>query len=113
MSESPDSSLQALLDAPDGAPITVARLSLFDWGGTLILEGMAGDQSFRITYTDCRDLRWRVYVHERADTTPLVSFAPGRDQQRSPAHILTTQFGLSLYYGSVAYSSRIERGDEC
>jgi hypothetical protein len=106
------------LGVPEDAPIMLTRLRVLDWGGTLVFEGTAGDQPFELRYTDCRELRWRVYAHERADATPLVSFAPGRDQQRSPAQILTAQFGLSLFYGSVAYSSgtyssRIERRDEC
>jgi hypothetical protein len=89
------------LGLPDETPVLIERLDVLDWGQTLIFTCMAGDQPFTLRYTDCRELRWRVYVSDPADSTPLVSFAPGRDQQRSPAQFLTAHFGLSLFYGSV------------
>jgi hypothetical protein len=115
------SSLHTLLGVPDDAPIILSRLSVLDWGRTLVFEGAASGQPFELRFTDCRDLRWRVYVHEQAheqareqgDAALLVSFAPGRDLQRSPAQILTEQFGLSVFYGSMTFSSRIQREDEC
>lgn len=105
--------LPGLLGLAEDEPVILTGLDVTDWGQTLVLRGKAGDQPFEVRYTDCRELRWRVYVHERSDTTPLVSFAPGRDQHRSPAQLLTGQFGLSLFYGSAAYSSRIAAEDEC
>jgi len=33
--------------------------------------------------------------------TELVNFKLGRSQHRSPAHLLTEHFGLSLFYGDV------------
>jgi len=104
----PDNSLFTLLasvDLPDKTPVLIQRLDVLDWGQTLVFTGMAGDQRFTLRYDDCRELRWRVYVSDHADATPLVSFAPGRDQQRSPAQFLTGHFGLSLYYGSVEVTS--------
>ena len=95
----------ALLKVADDVPVVLERLGVLDWGQTLVFTGAAGDQPFRLRYTDCRELRWRVYVTDTADATPLVSFAPGRDQQRSPAQFLTAHFGLSLYYGSVEVKS--------
>jgi hypothetical protein len=100
-SGAPLTAFYALLDLPAGADVTLQQLDILDWGQTLIFSGMAGDQPFTLRYHDCRELRWRVYVGDRADSTPLVSFAPGRDQQRSPAQFLTAHFGLSLYYGSL------------
>jgi len=99
------STLFSLLGLPDKTLVTLQRLDVLDWGQTLMFTGMAGDQPFTLRYRDCRELRWRVYVTDRADSTPLVSFAPGRDQQRSPAQFLTAHFGLSLYYGSVEITS--------
>ena len=98
--------LAALLGVAEGAPVLLDRLDLLDWGKTLILSGTAGDQPFELRYDDCRDLRWRVYAAERADVSALVSFAPGRDQQRSPAQFLTEHFALSVYYGSVSVHGR-------
>ena len=99
------SNLTALLGLADKTPMLIQRLDVLDWGQTLVFTGMAGDQPFTLRYTDCRELRWRVYVSNPADATPLVSFALGRDQQRSPAQFLTAHFGLSLYYGSVEITS--------
>ncbi len=89
----------------DDLPVLLQRLEVIDWGRTLIFRGTQGDQPFTLRYDDVRDLRWRVYVTDPAPVTPLVSFAPGRDQQRSPAQLLTAHFGLSLFYGSVNFST--------
>jgi hypothetical protein len=95
----------ALLGMSEEAPVTLARLDVRDWGQTLVFQGKAsgavGAQPFELVYSDCREMRWRVYVANPAAETPLVSFAAGRDQQRSPAQFLTAHFGLSLYYGSL------------
>lgn len=107
------SALAALLGVPPDATLTLTQIDLTAWGRTLVLRGSANDQLFEIRYTDCREFRWRVYVSDDAGATPLVSFAPGRDRHRSPAQILTAHFGLSLFYGSAAYSSRIADADEC
>ncbi len=101
MTPNPLAPFYTLLNIPDDTPITLDRLEVIDWGQVLVFTGAAGDQRFTLRYTDCRELRWRVYVGDSAASTPLVSFAPGRDQQRSPAQFLTAHFGLSLYYGSV------------
>ena len=109
----PTAALPALLGFPADAPVILTRIEVLDWGRTLVLYGQIGDQPFALRYADCRELRWRIYVHERRDATPVVSFAPGRDQHRSPAQILTAHFGLSLFYGAADYSSRIADRDEC
>ena len=95
------SALSASLGLPDKTPVLIERLDVLDWGQRLVFTCAAGDQRFTLRYTDCRELRWRIYVSDPADSTPLVSFAPGRDQQRSPAQFLTAHFGLSVFYGCV------------
>lgn len=103
----PLAALTRLLDVPDDAPIMLRVLDVREWGRVLVLEGMAGSgQPFVLRYDDCRELRWRVYAHEQAGEampeTPVVSFTAGRDQQRSPAQLLTAHFGLSVWYGSLS-----------
>lgn len=102
MSKNPLAAFTALLGVPDDTPITIRALEVLGWGQTLLFAGTAGDRAFELRYTDCRELRWRVYVHEAGGATPLVSFAAGRDQQRSPAQLLTGHFGLSIFYGGVS-----------
>ena len=109
----PATALQTLLGLAQDAPVTLTGMAVSDWGRTLTMGGQIGDQLFELRYTDCREFRWRVYVQEQADATPLVSFVPGRDQQRSPAQFLAAHFGLSLFYGSAEYSSRNAGSDEC
>lgn len=109
----PSTALPLLLGLPEDTPASLARLDVLDWGSTLVFAGQIGDHAFELRYTDCRELRWRVYVQDRAGTTPLVGFVPGRDQHRSPAQVLTAHFGLSVYYGNVEYSSRIVTDIEC
>ena len=91
---------QSWLGVADETPVLLQRLDVLDWGRTLVFTGAAGDQPFELRYSDCRELRWRVYVTDSNAATPLVSFVPGRDQHRSPAQLLTAHFGLSLFYGA-------------
>ncbi len=100
MSRNPLQSFTALLGVAEDVNVTIERLDVLDWGQTLVFTGTAGDVSFELHYDDCRELRWRIYAHEAGGATALVSFAAGRDQQRSPAQLLTEHFGLSLFYGS-------------
>jgi hypothetical protein len=104
MKASPLAPLTALLGVPDDAAVTLQSLDVRDWGQVLVFVGKADEQAFELRYDDCRELRWRVYAHEQPGETPIVSFAPGRDQQRSPAQFLTGHFGLSLFYGSFSLS---------
>jgi len=101
--DDPLASFYALLQisADSTSPVTLQRLDVLEWGQTLVFTGAAGAQSFMLRYSDCRELRWRIYIAYPSVSTPLVSFAPGRDHQRSPAQFLTAHFGLSLFYGSV------------
>ena len=102
MSKNPLEAFTALLDVPPETPVTIDALDVLDWGQTLVFRGAAGGQAFVLRYDDCRELRLRVYSHETGGATELVGFAAGRDQQSSPAQLLTAHFGLSLFYGSVS-----------
>lgn len=97
------STLHDLLKIDVNYPVFLTSVQLLDWGRTLIFTGTAGETRFTLRYEECREFRWRTYVSfDAADTlTPLVDFAPGRDQHRSPAQFLTGTFGLSLFYGSL------------
>ncbi len=79
-------SLIALPGIPEAAEVRLERIDLLDWGATVILSGTAGAQPFSLRYDDCRDHHWRVYVHERAESAALVSFAPGRDHGNRRLH---------------------------
>lgn len=107
----PSNALPLLLGLPENAPASLTRFDVQEWGSTLVFAGQIGDQAFELRYTDCRELRWRVYVQDHTGATPLVGFVPGRDQHRSPAQVLTAHFGLSIFYGNVEYSSRIAKSD--
>lgn len=104
----PLAGLTQLLGVSDDASVTLRRLDVREWGRVLVLEGVAGGQPFVLRCDDCRELRWRVYAHEQVggvmSETPVVSFTAGRDQQRSPAQLLTAHFGLSVWYGSLSVS---------
>ncbi len=104
MNPSPLAALTTLLGVPESTPVLLTSLGVLDWGQALVFAGRAGGQPFTLRYDDCRELRWRTYVHEASAETLIVGFAPGRDQQRSPAQFLTEHFGLSLYYGSLNVS---------
>ncbi len=104
-----DVTFAVLLDLPAETPITFEKIDLRDWGRTLVFGGTAGGDTarsvaFELRLDDCRDLHWRVYVHDAAARTALVGFAPGRNQHRSPLQMLTEHFGLTLYYGSLSIS---------
>lgn len=101
MNRAPLEALHALLGTAADAQIRLQRLDVLEWGQVLVFALKAGERAFEMRYGDCRELRWRVYVSDPAAETPVVSFAAGRDQQRSPAQFLTAHFGLSLYYGSI------------
>ena len=118
--------LTELLDLHPYGTLTVTRLDVSQWGHELALHcvydpGEPGKPaSFRLLFTDCRELHWRVYAHtlspassngSPADSpadiapTPLVNIRLGTDQHRKPANILTDTFGLTVLYGAL----RLER----
>ncbi len=90
-----------------GTRIFFTNLELRAWGDILHFTGLAGvDVPFGLQFRDCREWRWQTYRHRSSGddalpTTELVNFKLGRSQHRSPAHLLTEHFGVSLYYGDV------------
>lgn len=69
--------------------------------------GDCGGTAFRLMLFDCREIRWQLYTHMRADGRPafptatVVSLALGKDQHRSALRMLTDYFGLVVSYGRV------------
>lgn len=108
MVTSGENPLYALLHLPADTSLVLRAMHMLDWGRTLHFEGDAGGRAFHLTFEDCREMRWRIYAHlDSGGDTPLVDFAPGRDQHRSAANLLTGHFGLSVYYGAL----RVEMSD--
>ncbi|QPC83887.1 hypothetical protein G4Y79_05775 [Phototrophicus methaneseepsis] len=104
--------LLTTLHLADETPITMTSLDVLSWGRhlTFTCEARpleADPVPFSLTLKDCRDMRWQIYTHQQADErltmppTLLVSYRLGRDQHRSPAHILTEHFALSVFYGEL------------
>jgi len=95
------------LKLPPGTQLYFMNLQLGTWGNTLHFEAIAGeDVAFALEFRDSREWRWQTYTHMGASAddfprTELVNFRLGRSQHRSPAHLLTEHFGLSLFYGDV------------
>jgi hypothetical protein len=88
--------------------LSITGVAHEQWGRTLRLMMQADDAerlSFALVFEDCREIKWRIFVHqadERAVAFPqttLVDFAVGRGQHRSPATLLSDHFGLTLVYG--------------
>jgi hypothetical protein len=107
-------SLYEWLGLDAGSPIDVQDIHLLDWGRTLRLAcaSRSPDGSVRrfdLVFHDCRELKWRVYAFDDGrDAVSLVDARLGRGGHRSPAHLLTDRFGLTLTYGELA----LERDDD-
>ncbi len=96
---------QALFGLPEHAALDVLAVHLEDWGRSLRLVCRAhlptGElRLFDLIFSDCRDLRWRAYVHHHGQTAALVDIALGSGDHRKPAHLLTDAFGVSILYGA-------------
>ena len=100
------------LSISDSGQIFLKHLKFVMWGQDLHFsaEVHSPDKekiTFEIHFLDCREMRWQIYTHiQETDSldfppTELVNFKRGRDQHRSPAHLLTEHFGLSLFYGTL------------
>lgn len=111
--------LTEALSLPNATPLYFTALEMLLWGRGLYFscEALLDDESlypFVLQLDDCREMRWQIYTHLPSDNpisfprTHLASLKLGRDQHRSPLHLLTDHFGLSLMYG--ALSLRV--GDE-
>lgn len=83
------------------------KLELGIWGRDLKFMAQANEIDFGCYFLECRETRWQHYSHKQhADNpafpiTELANFKQGRDQHRSPAHLLTDHFGLSVVYGKL------------
>lgn len=90
-----------------GTSLYLTKLDFLAWGNNLHFEAIAGeDRAFALQFRDCREWKWQTYTHMDSagasfPRTELVNFRLGRSQHRSPAHLLTEHFGLSLLYGEV------------
>lgn len=103
---------EALDSHPYGA-LVLLDTRLVNWGRDVVFDcvydpgGPSKAIPFRLLFQDCREMRWKAYAHlavendGRQPITPVVDLRLGKDQHRSPAHILTDHFGASLYYGAL------------
>lgn len=95
------------LNLPPTTAILVRSLEMVMWGRNLLFFCEANHIEFELHFKDCREMRWQIYTHMQHDKNPafpptqLANCALGRGQHRSPAHLLTEHFGLSLVYGEV------------
>lgn len=97
------------LSLPMTSTIYFTALEMIVWGRDLQFHCLAQNDSesraFLLGFSDCRETRWQLYSHMQAEDKPAfpktewVNFRQGRSQHRSPAHILSEHFGLSLVYG--------------
>lgn len=88
----------------------VNDVQFVQWGRDLIF-GCAYRQNetalpitFRLVFTDCRELRWKTYAHASYESlvipsTVLVEFTPGWDNHRRDAALLTVHFSATVSYG--------------
>ena len=94
------------LALPPTTPITITGLTMRQWGRDMIFSCEANNINFTVTFADCREMKWQLYTHIQEDDANFprstwVNFRMGRSQHRSPAHMLTEHFGLSLVYGEI------------
>src|SRR5690606_28928435 len=90
-----------------GGQLVVRSLEPREWGQTVRLECVyrardGDDMPLSLTFADCREMTWRVYAFAGSQSqVALVDARLGRGGHRSPAHLLTARFGLSLSYGEL------------
>jgi hypothetical protein len=106
--------LLAMLDVEAGGGLVVRRMTVVDWGQTLEFEceyRHGETVAFTLVFQDCREMKWRVYVHAAAlDEAAVADLTLGRSGHRSPAHLLTEFFGMSLVYGELVIRRAGEAG---
>ncbi|MAU08224.1 MAG: hypothetical protein CL607_00260 [Anaerolineaceae bacterium] len=104
--------IQVQLGLPEEAVIRLLDLEVGRWGRDFVFAAQAAANEasvilFKLAFYDCSETRWQTYTHidlaidAPLPTTTLVSYKLGRDQQRSPARLLTEHFGLSTFYGEL------------
>lgn len=99
----------ALDIVPDSGKLLLTGFHVERWGRDLVFRGRCDDSfAFALHFADCREIKWRVYVHAPPTTNALLADVRlGRSAHRSPAHLLTDFFGVSLVYGAL----NITKGD--
>jgi len=90
---------------------TINTMQIEDWGRDLVFDcvydpGAPGKPTpFQLQICECREIRWRVYIHARnGETLPaahIVNFNLGTHQHRKPLNLLTDHFGLTALYDEV------------
>lgn len=102
-----DNPIHAVLNLPDKAIIRFLSLQMIMWGRNTHFSCEADATQFELHFIDCREMRWQLYTHMQDEANPafppteLANIKIGRNQHRSPAHLLTEHFGLSLIYGEL------------
>ena len=97
---------EALGVEPDGL-LFVRDVYVSEWGRTVRLSCIyrlspSAGQLLTITFYECRELKWRIYaLDDGRDEAAVVEARLGRGGHRSPAHLLTDRFGLTLTYGEL------------
>lgn len=110
------------LNIAAGTPLVLHGLTHELWGRTLRFDALAKpadapERAFSLCFDDCREMRWQLYTHLQDAGRPpfpqttIANFKLGRGQHRSPSHILTEHFGLSLFYGAAVLVVDGERSD--
>jgi hypothetical protein len=96
--------------------LTITDLQFVSWGRDLVfvLAYRAGigapELSFRMLFTDCRELRWKTYAHGpqgvMTNPTELVEFGVGESDHRKDAALLTEHFSAQISYGALTLELR-------
>lgn len=107
-----------------GGGMSITDLQMVQWGRDLILEcryqtvsmDIAPDEPvyFRLIFSDCREIKYRVYAHIGAHeqgqvtaTADVAELSLGKGGHRRNANILTNHFGVVISYGE----AHVEHGE--
>jgi hypothetical protein len=94
--------LYEMLGIGEECALMITALRLEAWGRDVVFVCRCGDVRFEMMFADCREMRWRTYVHgDSAAEVQVADLVLGRDGHRSPAQLLTDAFGVSLFYGEL------------
>ena len=101
-----------------GGGFSITDMQMVQWGRDIIFEceyltasvtaGPDEPVQFRLIFSDCREIKYRVYAHISAhETGSVATFADvvemvlGQSNHRKDASILTNCFSISITYGEV------------
>ncbi len=101
-----------------GGGFSITDMQMVQWGRDIVFEcqylttsmtgGADAPVDFRLIFSDCREIKYRVYAHisahERgsvATIADVVEISLGQGQHRKDANILTNCFSISLTFGEV------------